>query len=253
MGNEKMREEDVKNVAGAYARTVTVTEDMTDDNGNMTVLAIASNMQQAAGDQLIDLGIGFDFTSSRGLLWVVVWSLFDFQKYPKCGDKITFYTWPGKKKHWFYPRRAYVFDASGQELVHASYLWMLMDADTRKVTDDGGVLGEIPAVKIEGECELPSMKADFPETLAHRTLRNVDDTEIDDNRHLNNAHYLNWTAQIAMECGMNLSRLKTLWINYKKEILPGDTVELQYESVENELFVSGGEQEKFIARLGFSA
>ena len=63
-----MREEDLKTREGVYARTVTVKPDIADANGTMTVLAVAANMQEAAGDQLIDLKIGFDVTSSLKLL-----------------------------------------------------------------------------------------------------------------------------------------------------------------------------------------
>ena len=249
-----MREEDLKTREGVYARTVTVKPDIADANGTMTVLAVAANMQEAAGDQLIDLKIGFDVTSSLKLLWVVVWSEFTFIRLPKVGETVTFYTWPGKKVHWFYPRRAYVFDENGNELIHASYLWMLMDADTRKVTEDKGVLGVLPVVSIEGECKIPPMKIPFPEELKERSSRTVMEDEIDNNRHLNNAHSLNWIMQIAEEAGFATDQLQSLWINYKKEILPGDTVGIAYERSDSELFVSGdGDGEHhFVAKLVFS-
>lgn len=240
------------NKEGIYKRTVTISRDKTDENGCMTVLAVATNMQEAAGDQLTDLGIGFDFTSSRGMLWVVVWSEFVFSRLPRLGETIEFYTWPGKKMHWFYPRRAYAFDENGEEIVHGSYLWMLMDPDTRKVTEDHGLLGELPALSVQGECKIPAMKAEFPAELANITARKVEESEVDHNRHLNNAHYLNWVADLAVECGFDMQDLKTLWINYKKEILPGDTVTLAYEKKEDLLFVSGaGKEEHFIAKLRF--
>ncbi|MCR4685515.1 MAG: hypothetical protein K5649_08615, partial [Lachnospiraceae bacterium] len=83
-----MREEDLKTREGVYARTVTVKPDIADANGTMTVLAVAANMQEAAGDQLIDLKIGFDVTSSLKLLWVVVWSEFTFIRLPKVGETV---------------------------------------------------------------------------------------------------------------------------------------------------------------------
>ena len=249
-----MQEKDIPKQDGIVSGTIRVDQTMTDDQGNMTILSIASGMQDLAGDQLIDLGIGFDFTSTRGLLWVVVWSEFVFTRLPRIGETITFYTWPGKKMHWFYPRRAYVFDESGAELVHGSYLWMLMDATSRKVTEDHGLLGVLPAVSVEGECKIPPMKMIFPQELANSLIRTVESTEIDGNRHLNNAHYLNWTSDLAVLSGFSMDKLENLWINYKKEILPGDTVTLRYERTGAILYVSGiGKEEHFIAKLVFSA
>ena len=249
-----MREAELQR-EGVYVRKVTVTGSMTDADGIMSVLSIAKNMQEAAGDQLIDLGIGFDVTSGLNMLWVVVWSEFHFKRFPKTGESVTFYTWPGKKMHWFYPRRAYVFDANGEELAHGAYLWMLMDSETRKVTDDKGLLGVLPTLKIEGECKVPQMKTDFPENLPETCLRKVAPDEIDENGHVNNAHYLNWAMDVAKECGFGTAQLKTIWINYKKEILPDDTVELCYMKDGNLLCVAGSGmgEHHFIARLDFSA
>lgn len=249
-----MQERELQHRDGVYARRIRVSEEMVDEKGNMTILAVASVMQEAAGDQLIDLGIGFDVTSVQGLLWVVVWSEFHFTTLPKLGDEVTFYTWPGKKMHWFYPRRAYAFDANGEELLYGSYLWMLMDAKSRKVTEDNGVLGTLPALTVESECKIPSMKCVFPESLSNSCMRTVDAQEVDDNRHLNNAHYLDWTSDLAIASGFSMVDLQTLWINYKKEILPGETVTLWYERTGSTLYVSGmGTEEHFIAKLVFNA
>ncbi|MCR5267324.1 MAG: hypothetical protein K6E16_02260 [Lachnospiraceae bacterium] len=234
-----MREEDLINREGVYARKVKITSENTDVNGRMSILSIASNMQDAAGDQLIDLGIGFDVTSSMDLLWVVVWSEFTFQRIPMAGEEVTFYTWPGKKMHWFYPRRAYVFGENGEELIHASYLWMLMDAKTRKTTEDKGILGVMPVVAYDDECRVPQMKMAFPEHLSNTCMRKVKDDQIDNNRHLNNAYYLDWIDQIAKGSCFSGDQPKSLWINYKKELLPGDEVEIAYEPREGELFFSG--------------
>lgn len=248
-----MREEELK-AEGVYIRKVKIVQEDVDENGYASVLSLASNMQDAAGDQLIDLGIGFDVTSKLDLLWVVVWSEFTFLRFPKLGDTVTFYTWPGAKKHWFYPRRAYVFDENGEELMHAAYMWMLMDAKTRKVTEDKGVLGVMPRVKFDEECKLPQMKADFPQDLHSFGNRTVSDAEVDNNKHLNNAHYLNWTADVARSCGFGMQDLRSLWINYKKEILPGETVELLCERNDNRLYVAGGGtgEHHFIAILDFA-
>ena len=98
------------------------------------------------------------------------------------------------------------------------------------------------------------MKMVFPQELANSLIRAADTEEIDENRHLNNAHYLNWTSDLAVECGFSMDKLENLWINYKKEILPGDSVMLRYERKGQILYVSGmGKEEHFIAKLVFSA
>lgn len=249
----KMQEKELQK-DGVYARKITITEDLADENGYATVLSIATAMQEAAGDQLVDLGIGFDVTSAKGLLWIVVWSAFQFSRFPKTGETVTFYTWPGKKMHWFYPRRAYVFDAEGKELAHAAYMWMLMDATKRSVTEDKGMLGPLPKVSVEGECKVPPMKIDFPADLKSHGHRTVDACEVDENNHLNNAHYLNWAADIAKASGFRMHELKTLWINYKKEILPEETVELLCERDGDTLYVAGAgtKEQHFIAKLDFA-
>lgn len=238
---------------GVHRKTLTVTPEMTDQNGFITLLDLASNMQEGAGDQLTDLGIGFDVTSKMGLLWVVVWSEFTFIRIPKCGERITFYTYPGKKTHWFYPRRFYVFDEAGCELVHATYFWMLMNKDTRKVAEHDEILNAIPSVRIDGECKNPVMKMSFPDALSGKCERTVAKDEIDGNMHLNNAHYLDWIADIARGESLPMDRIGKLWINYKKEILPGETATLSYEKISDRLYVAGGlgADNRFIAKVDF--
>ena len=246
--HKELRQESV------FCKRIKITDAMCKANGRMSVFAAADLMQGAAGEQLTERGLGFEVTRAQDVLWIVVWNAFYFKRLPKCGDTIELFTWPGKKKHWFYPRNCVLLSETGEELLSASYCWMLMDANTRKLTERPELAAVLPQVSIAGEPKAPAMKESFPQDFPMECRRTVLASDTDANMHFNNAHYLSWIEDLALTLSYPLTKLNYLWINYEKELLVNQEVSLRYQADPDCLFVIGctGEDEHFRAKMIFT-
>lgn len=246
---------------GVFEKKIKITDDMVNGDGTMTLLAMGASMQAAAGDQLDSLGIGYKGISNNGMLWVIVWSAFEITNLPRLGDEILIKTWPGKRAHWFFPRRYIMENEAGEELVRAGNMWMLIDCVTRKATPGNHCTDRLPQVVIDGEHELPPSRFPFPEGEDGRIYRCVTEDEVDSNKHLNNAHYLDWVNEAVTASGKTIDNISYLWINYQKEILPDQECIISYKYEEGSLYIKGGpvesddnpgaNKEHFLVKINF--
>ena len=90
-------------------------------------------MQEAAIHHTEQLGAGRAKTLDRGFLWVVTMQHAEIKRLPEYDERIKLISCPGKTMHVMFPRYYSVVDETGEEIIRASALWMLMDMNTRKM------------------------------------------------------------------------------------------------------------------------
>ena len=79
--------------------------------------------------------VGSDSISlaKRVIDWVITRMDVEIKRLPRCNEKITVCTYPGKDLAMLYPRFFYILDEKNEPIVRASSIWALIDAKTRKV------------------------------------------------------------------------------------------------------------------------
>ena len=162
-------------------------------------------------------------------------------RYPEKGETIEVKTWPSVIKGIF-TLREYEIHNSETALVQATSSWMAVDLnrkkpvriedalpsfslyDRRAVQDDFKSLPEIKSTDIE--LKFPVLKKD-----------------LDFNKHVNNAVYIQWAAEtVPKEIVMNLRPVQ-IEVNYKNETFYGDWVISRTQKV------SSGQNPCFIHQL----
>lgn len=239
--------------AGVLQKTMLVTGRHTDARGRMRPGNLARLIGDAAVEHLALFGTELATLQAHGLLWVLARTALRVERLPHNGEIVLLRAWAGKEKHWMYPYRYVIYSAAGEALVSACSHWLLMDEATRSLAPPSDLMESIPAVSLPGEPKAPALQMVFPEELPGRRERTPLPGEIDLNGHLNNSHYLDWAAELPDEAFLREHALHSLWVEYSKEVLAGQSVNLLYGQDENTLFVRGqtGGEDSFSLKMEY--
>ena len=161
--------------------------------------AILEAMQETAGTHSALLGLDRSTMNSMGLAWVLSRVKVEFERVPKMGETVLIETYPTQNRHMFFPRSHIFKDAQGNTIGCANSLWVLLDIESRRITNSAEVQGKMPDNR-----DL-TMAAGMPATVrtvegeaqkAHMLPRF---TDLDVNGHVNNTKYLEWCCN-ALAC-----------------------------------------------------
>ncbi len=214
-----------------YRQEFDITDLYTDCCGHLKPSAILFLVQEAAGGQCTQMGLGWDTLAARRMFWAVIRHRVQINRLPRKGETVTVETWPMPTTRVAYPRSVVFYDAAGNVLLRSISLWVLMDLDTRAM-----ILPGRSGVTVNGilrGCELPSPPSLPPAAPRGRADRRVCFTDLDVNGHMNNARYLDWLADL-LPSGFHKTHIPVdLTLGYLAEAREGDTLRLQWEAAED--------------------
>ncbi len=231
--------------SGMYQKTIEITDAMMDSSGRIRSGELARQMEKITEQQLSLFGLNREEMQTEGKIWVIAWTTIHIQRLPTLGEQIILRVWPGNKKSIMYPRKYAFYSLTGEPMVCASSLFILMDSETRGFAQPMDKLSDVPAIVVNGEPELPKMQIPFPKTMSKSVVRFVQAEEIDKNGHLNNTHYLDWAEELLESSSLKEKIPQSIWVQYSKELKEGQEVVLQYEEREEKLFIQGYSEEEF--------
>ena len=200
-------------------------------------------LQEAAIAHTEALGFGREKTLDRGLLWVVTLQEARITRLPEYDAHIVLSSVPGEMMHAFYPRYYQLSLSSGEPLLTASALWMLMEAKTRTMVfpEKSGVA--IPAGNAAWETFLPTPPA-LPAGDAIRPFQ-APYSSLDINGHMNNASFLDLAVDLSPEALLHRP-LRGIRAEYSGEVKADEAISLKYAAAEKEMRLAGfGEKRLF--------
>lgn len=170
------------------------------------------------------MGAGYFALREKGLAWVLTRTLLQIDRAPVIGDKVRARTWPGRARHAVYPRYYIFEDECGALLARASTLWVLMDIAAREMVP--GEKYGLPAFK---ELVLPP-PVENPGGIEALTgeeeaaVREILVSDLDVNRHVNNARYVDWLADRFAYEWHDKYRLERLTVHFTSETRPDEAL-----------------------------
>ena len=189
--------------------------------------------------------------SKRGIDWVITRMDVEIKRLPRCNEKITVCTYPGKDLAMLYPRYFYISDENNNVIIRASSIWALIDAKTRKVIVDKDTIKKLPPETSEFELPLPGKIAASEEKNLIET-RTIHYSDLDFNCHMNNVRYVELLMDVHDFEFYKTHRPTFISLNYMKEIREKDKVSV-YSDLNNpetiEVQVDGGTS--FLAKVTF--
>lgn len=215
---------------------------------------LAKAMETAVKEQMEACGWGRKTLAEKNIAWVVGWTSIQIKRLPHAGENLLVRIWPGRKKLSMHVRKYAFFTDAGETIASAAVLFLPMDRTSRKLTMAAEALA-LPEVVISGEADIPSLCQAFPAELPCQSVRTVRAHEIDENGHVNNACYLQWADELYGREHREPHEPRSIWIQYVKELMEGQTVTLDYVAEGQCLFLRGtvDQADSFLAVIQYEA
>jgi acyl-ACP thioesterase len=198
----------------------------------MRVSNLCSYFQEVAGQHAEHLKVGYSYMHAAGMAWVLSRLSIGIEKFPAWGEEFILETWPLSTERIFY-RRDYRLIIRNETAVAASSYWIPLDLQTRRpraVPIDEGILkANAGRFGIDRPFEsIQAVEGDHTDNVC------VKYSDLDQNKHVNNARYVEWVFDLLGLEMPSHGRLRFFAIEYKQEVRPGDVVYLKKCRLENE-------------------
>ena len=198
-------------------------------------------LQDAAAEHADILGCGMENMLEHRTLWVLSRQKIQINRHPGVGENVIVETYPCGMEKLFAIREYRIYDEQNSLIIQGTAAWLILDMDTMRpkrlneellalVPDNSNMpvsfqsLGKIPVNKDESSiCFSIQVRA----------------SDIDMNRHLNNANYAAMVQDAMYSAGLNVSDINSVEINYLRSGQIGETVDVCLQKIENS-FVIGG-------------
>lgn len=195
-----------------------------DADGALSLFALFNRFQDLAGLHAAHLGVGYDALRRQSLAWLLSRIRIEIDALPHWGDIVQLATWPKGIERLFALRDFTLADERGDVMLRSTSAWLLVDIQRKRPA-------RIERLDVDLAFEnAPDAIADRPERLeAVDALTPVFEhvvrpSDIDVNRHVNNAQYVKWIC----DCLDNTpSRITSIAIDYLEESRLGDTIILR--------------------------
>ncbi|NEM96532.1 acyl-[acyl-carrier-protein] thioesterase [Pontibacter burrus] len=194
-----------------------------DYQGNATMPALVSYMQEAAWENTRSMGISMYELLERGLTWVLQRMRVEMFRYPKHGETIVVETWASGRERVFLHRDFRIYSLENELLGQATSVWLVMDVVKRQLVSVPDFISEIEVVPNQEPLSFAKGKLPQLQEPQFREQMPVRWHDIDLNRHVTNTRYLQWILY-TLPTEVLEQQLQELDVIYKAESLLGDTV-----------------------------
>lgn len=185
-------------------------------------------MQDVATQSAEFMGFGPTFVFENNYAWYLLKYRIEFEKYPLGLDEIKMVTEPRGGVKLFAHRDFHFYAPDGELLGRANSIWALIDLGSKKMLPISAASPLFPTFSKRDDDlvfeKIPQMKS-----VTKKMQFDVSFDDIDINQHANNANYIRWALE-PLEGDFRLNNvIKTMDMNFKKEIKFGEKVLSMYE------------------------
>lgn len=191
--------------------------------------AILNYLQDLASYNAESLGFGYSYVTSHNLAWFLLKYHMEFYDYPQNIHNLTVKTEP-RGCHKLFAYRD--FEICDEEKIFAriASIWAVADIDTRTLVPAQKALNNEKMAEFKKrEDDLNFSKIQIPSKIDYEKTFEVRYDDIDVNMHANNCNYIIWAFEPLPIEFYNNHKLKTLDMQFKKEIKYGEKVVSQIE------------------------
>ena len=187
-----------------------------------------------SGAQSEKLGVSDEYMASLGLGWIILQHDLEIKRMPEAGETITLTTEAESYNKFFCYRNFWIHDEAGEECAVMETTFAVMDMKERKMGSvSESIIAPFESDKIKrikrGE-KISPVEASIAEK--NYTVRFYD---IDANKHVNNAVYLDWVVDVLDAEFLMTHVPEKISIKFNKEVRYGEEITSSYEWDESEL------------------
>ncbi len=171
-----------------------------------------------------DNHFGVEEVVNQQVAWVLLKYAMEFMDYPQGIKGLIIETESRGVNRLFATRDFVIKDDTGRQLGRASSIWTVIDLNSKRMLNPQDVFqGCLPNIEKRPD-DLKHAKIPALGDAAVVTPFAVQESDIDMNQHVNNCTYINWAFAGLSEATASGKKLQSLAINYKKEVLKGESV-----------------------------
>lgn len=200
-----------------------------DNEQNLNYYALVNYMQDCGCFHSDDIGYGLEYLAPRKLGWFVTNYEIHIIRMPRYSEKIKISTYPYNFKGMLGSRVYTIESETGELLMYADSLWVLMDLDklrpARLPDEIREAYGTEPP---EREFQFEGSKLKYQGNGIKVGNFVVSEMYIDTNGHMNNSFYIDVTRRF-----LPTQEFDTIKINYKKAAQLQDNLEVLLVEVDN--------------------
>jgi acyl-ACP thioesterase len=180
-------------------------------------------LQDAAAEHATLLSIGVQLLHHRDLTWVLSRLRLTVERYAGVGETVLVRTWPSTRGNLSSNREFEVLDQAGEIVARATTAWVVLDMVRRRPVRLAEVLSDYPLESRRAiDDDFPPLQR--PGSSGREVAFTVRQSDLDMNRHVNNAVYVGWALESAPEEIAENHGPVDLEVAYRAEALAGDTV-----------------------------
>ncbi len=218
-----MGDESLTPVHKLYRKTFDLHAYEVDSEGRAHLVSLLNYLQDAAGDHAALLGFSITELLKKNQTWLLSRYHVKVLCYPSYGDKVTVSTWPSATQGVFALRDFELADERGKVFLAATSSWILLDLGKKQPirlneSFPGRMVLERRALdddfKPFPQLRQPEVELTFP------VLRK----DLDFNRHVNNAVYVQWALEAVPEDISNSMLPSDVEVSYRAEAFSGERV-----------------------------
>ena len=217
-----------------YTQEFHINDAASDRFGRLKPSMLLYYIQEVAGVHGSALGASYEVLAERNLFWAILRTRVQITRLPRNGETVRLETWPLPTTRVAYPRSVVAYDEAGQEVFRAISLWVLMDSNTRTMVLPGKSGIAVTGTLQGGELAVPT--SILPKTYENRCSRTVRFTDLDVNGHMNNTRYFDWIFDVLPSDFHRDHTMKELTICYLSEAREGQTLDMNWDVLEGNLF-----------------
>jgi medium-chain acyl-[acyl-carrier-protein] hydrolase len=154
--------------------------------------AICRWFLEAAWNHAEHLGVGFAELAAQGKLWVLSRIFIQIDRYPEWGQALQLRTWPKGTSGVFALRHFELHALDGCRLAAGSSSWLVLSATHHRPQRVDKLLLQIPTETTQPVATRDPVKLAPAELKGTQFSATVGYSDIDVNRHVNSAKYVNW-------------------------------------------------------------
>ncbi|MGC9373001.1 MAG: acyl-[acyl-carrier-protein] thioesterase [Thermovirgaceae bacterium] len=164
-------------------------------HGRMKIVSVANRFQDAAGEHADELGLGVRDLLAQGFTWVLHRYRLVFSRLPACGEHLRVRTWYRPERNLYSLRNFTMEDEKGAELVFAQSSWIVVNLSRGRPVRLDSVMP--PSYEKNLSADLDARFPDIPrlEKPVREMSFSVRLHDLDVNRHVNNARYIEWAVE----------------------------------------------------------
>ena len=234
--------------AGIWTESFRVRAYETNLHGCASIQTLCNFFQAAAGNHARTYGVSIENLNAQGLTWVLSRLHLQMDAYPVWGDEVMVETWPSGLQGLLAIREFY-FHGAAQEngarpvIGRGASAWIVVDVKRKRPVRFPAFIRDVK--RPERPRPLPGAFARLPPLTEadHEYPFRVLYSDLDINRHVNNARYAAWAVESVPEEVLYTCRLREIELQFRAETTFGDTVVVQTQNGQQD------EARSFVHRL----